>query len=126
MLLQLVRTDPYDLRVFDLLADLERRAPTTLRLLDLAEIDVGETEVAKRIALAEPFLEQVGEETVVALEDPGYPDMRNIVALKTAHVRAIPVDDAGLVGEELGGERGVAGDEAPRPDGVAPGRSSRP
>ncbi len=46
----------------------------------------------------------VGEDTVVALEDPGYPDMRNIVALKTPHVRTIPVDGAGLpVDERLDG-----------------------
>ena len=33
----------------------------------------------------------------VALEDPGYPDMRNTFALRTPHIRAIPVNDEGIV-----------------------------
>jgi len=35
-------------------------------------------------------------QTTVGIEDPGYPDMRNIVALKTERVIPIPVDDEGL------------------------------
>ena len=35
-------------------------------------------------------------ETRVAIEDPGYPDARNIFSLKTKRVRPIPVDDHGL------------------------------
>ena len=32
----------------------------------------------------------------VAIEDPGYPDVRNIFALKTSHIVPIPVDGEGL------------------------------
>lgn len=35
-------------------------------------------------------------ETRVALEDPGYPDVRNIFRLKTEHIQPIPVDACGL------------------------------
>ena len=38
----------------------------------------------------------VGPDTTVAIEDPGYPDMRNIFRLKTAHLKPIPVDTDGL------------------------------
>ena len=38
----------------------------------------------------------VGPKTRVAMEEPGYPDMRNIFRLKTPHVGLIPVDDKGL------------------------------
>lgn len=38
----------------------------------------------------------VGPETRVAMEEPGYPDIRNIFRLKTGHVSLIPVDDKGL------------------------------
>ena len=34
--------------------------------------------------------------TTVAMEEPGYPDVRNIFALKTDRIRAIPVDEGGL------------------------------
>jgi len=45
----------------------------------------------------------VGPETRVAMEEPGYPDMRNIFRLKTRHVALVPVDQKGLtLGEELG------------------------
>lgn len=37
--------------------------------------------------------------TVVGVEDPGYPDMRNIAELKGAAVRPLPVDAAGLVAD---------------------------
>lgn len=36
----------------------------------------------------------------VAIEDPGYPDVRNIFALKTSRIVPIPVDDAGLPVDE--------------------------
>jgi GntR family transcriptional regulator/MocR family aminotransferase len=38
----------------------------------------------------------VREGTRVAIEDPGYPDVRNIFLLKTSAVVAIPVDEGGL------------------------------
>ncbi len=36
------------------------------------------------------------EDTRVAMEEPGYPDARNIFASRTALLRAVPVDEAGL------------------------------
>ena len=38
----------------------------------------------------------VGEKTRVAMEDPGYPDMRNILGLRTDHVHSLPVGPEGL------------------------------
>ena len=38
----------------------------------------------------------VGRETVVALEDPGYPDMRNICALRSDNLRTLPVGPEGM------------------------------
>lgn len=38
----------------------------------------------------------VQPETRVAIEDPGYPDLRNIFGLKTDHIQPIPVDAHGL------------------------------
>lgn len=38
----------------------------------------------------------VGPKTKVAMEEPGYPDVRNIFSLKTPHVSLIPVDSKGL------------------------------
>ena len=38
----------------------------------------------------------ISETTIVALEDPGYPDARNIFRLKTSHLKAVAVDDGGL------------------------------
>lgn len=35
-------------------------------------------------------------DTVVGIEEPGYPDVRNIVGLKTEKIRPIPVDGEGL------------------------------
>ena len=35
-------------------------------------------------------------ETTVAMEEPGYPDARNIIALKTGQMKLLPVDDRGL------------------------------
>ncbi len=37
----------------------------------------------------------VGPKTVAVIEDPGYPDMRNILGLRTDHVRTIPVGPDG-------------------------------
>lgn len=46
----------------------------------------------------------IHEGSVVAIEDPGYPDLRNILALRTRQVRPIPVDAAGLpVDDRLSG-----------------------
>lgn len=39
----------------------------------------------------------VMRETVVAIEEPGYPDVRNIFRLRTNRVMSIPVDEEGLV-----------------------------
>ncbi len=39
----------------------------------------------------------VSRDTVVAIEDPGYPDVRNIFKLRTDRVMPIPVDNQGLV-----------------------------
>ena len=39
----------------------------------------------------------VSADTRVAMEEPGYPDMRNIFQLKTPHVTLAPVDQSGLV-----------------------------
>ena len=39
----------------------------------------------------------VTRETVVAIEEPGYPDVRNIFRLRTSQVRPIEVDHEGLV-----------------------------
>jgi GntR family transcriptional regulator/MocR family aminotransferase len=38
----------------------------------------------------------VGPATVVAMEEPGYPDMRNILELKSRNVRLIPVGSQGI------------------------------
>jgi len=38
----------------------------------------------------------VGERTRVGVEDPGYPDARNIFAARTAHVAPLPLDAHGL------------------------------
>ena len=35
--------------------------------------------------------------TVVGIEDPGYPDARNNFLLRTDHVKALPIDEQGLV-----------------------------
>jgi GntR family transcriptional regulator/MocR family aminotransferase len=39
----------------------------------------------------------VGSSTVVGVENPGYPDARNNLLLRTRHVRALRVDEQGLV-----------------------------
>lgn len=39
----------------------------------------------------------VGPTTHVGMEDPGYPDARNTFALRTRHLKALPVDAGGLV-----------------------------
>lgn len=38
----------------------------------------------------------VDSATKVAMEDPGYPDMRNIFQLRTQHVALVPVDEKGI------------------------------
>lgn len=38
----------------------------------------------------------VDDATAVGIENPGYPDARNIFAARTAHVVPLPLDDAGL------------------------------
>lgn len=42
----------------------------------------------------------VTRETVAAIEDPGYPDVRNIFSLRTDRVMPIPVDNKGIVVDE--------------------------
>jgi GntR family transcriptional regulator / MocR family aminotransferase len=50
----------------------------------------------------------VGSNTVVGIENPGYPDARNNFLLRTRHVKALRVDDEGLVlGSALSGCRYV-------------------
>ncbi len=39
----------------------------------------------------------IDEKTRVAMEEPGYPDMRNIFRLRTPHVALVPVDEHGLM-----------------------------
>ncbi len=43
----------------------------------------------------------VGPDTVVGIEDPGYPDARNIFSLRTPHIRPLPVDGMGLIPEAI-------------------------
>lgn len=46
----------------------------------------------------------VGSKTKVAIEDPGYPDVRNIFRLLSRHVRCVPVDDEGItISQDLRG-----------------------
>jgi GntR family transcriptional regulator/MocR family aminotransferase len=50
----------------------------------------------------------VGPTTVVGIENPGYPDARNNLALRTRHLRALRIDEQGLVpGPQLTGCRYV-------------------
>ena len=42
----------------------------------------------------------INENSTVAIEEPGYPDVRNIFSLKTSKVIPIPVDDEGLPVDE--------------------------
>ena len=42
----------------------------------------------------------VGPETRVGMEEPGYPDVRNIFSLRTRNVALLPVDEKGLVPTE--------------------------
>jgi GntR family transcriptional regulator/MocR family aminotransferase len=42
----------------------------------------------------------VGPETRVGMEEPGYPDIRNIFSLSTPNVALLPVDEKGLVPNE--------------------------
>lgn len=44
----------------------------------------------------------VREDTPVAVEDPGYPDIRNMFELRSNDVRRIPVDDEGICVDQLG------------------------
>ncbi|NQV48416.1 MAG: PLP-dependent aminotransferase family protein [Rhodospirillaceae bacterium] len=39
----------------------------------------------------------IGDKSTIAIEDPGYPDMRNIFSLKTTRLKPIPVDGEGMV-----------------------------
>ncbi len=44
----------------------------------------------------------VGKDTRVGIEDPGYPDARNIFSLKTDNLQPLPLDEQGVViGDEL-------------------------
>lgn len=44
----------------------------------------------------------VRSKTKVALEDPGYPDLRNMFELRSEDVRLIPVDEEGICVDQLG------------------------
>lgn len=39
----------------------------------------------------------MSEGTRVAIEDPGYPDARNIFSIRTSQIEAMPIDDNGLI-----------------------------
>jgi GntR family transcriptional regulator/MocR family aminotransferase len=39
----------------------------------------------------------VDERSVVGIEDPGYPDARNILKLRTSHLKALSIDQEGLI-----------------------------
>ncbi|MDX6751218.1 PLP-dependent aminotransferase family protein [Geminicoccaceae bacterium 1502E] len=43
----------------------------------------------------------VAPDMVVGIEDPGYPDMRNILALRRAQVRPLAIDEAGIVPDAI-------------------------
>jgi GntR family transcriptional regulator / MocR family aminotransferase len=43
-------------------------------------------------------------QTVVGIEDPGYPDARNNFLLRSDHVKALPVDAAGLIASRAMGQ----------------------
>jgi len=45
----------------------------------------------------------VDQNTVAAIEDPGYPDVRNIFQFRTEQVQPVPVDDKGLDVDQLSG-----------------------
>lgn len=47
----------------------------------------------------------LGPDTAIAIEDPGYPDMRNIARLLSRDVRPVGVDGEGLRVADLAGER---------------------
>lgn len=49
----------------------------------------------------------VGPDTRVAMEEPGYPDIRNIFRLKTRNVALVPVDEQGLTLSDRLGEAEV-------------------
>ncbi len=44
----------------------------------------------------------VKPETKVAIEDPGYPDMRNIFSILSDNIHPVPVDDEGIRVDQLG------------------------
>ena len=46
----------------------------------------------------------LGRETVVGIEDPGYPDARNNFLLRSDHVKALPIDADGLVASRAMGQ----------------------
>lgn len=39
----------------------------------------------------------IGPDSIVGVEDPGYPDARNIFSMLTKHMRALPIDGDGLL-----------------------------
>lgn len=46
----------------------------------------------------------LSRETVVGVEDPGYPDARNNFSLRSDHVKALPIDDNGLIASRAFGQ----------------------
>lgn len=44
----------------------------------------------------------VNSETKVAMEDPGYADMRNMLSLRTHHINYVPIDQDGIMVDQLG------------------------
>lgn len=45
----------------------------------------------------------VDKSTRVAIEDPGYPDMRNICALRSPHIQTVPIGPEGMLFEQASG-----------------------
>ena len=78
------------------------------RILPLRGINAGHDEILITLgaqnALYLIAAMLIGSDTAVALEDPGYPDLRNICALRTRKIRHLPVGSGGVqIGEELEG-----------------------
>jgi GntR family transcriptional regulator/MocR family aminotransferase len=78
------------------------------RLLPLRGIAAGPDEILVTLgaqnALYLVAAMLIRPETVVAIEDPGYPDLRNICTLRSSRVRTVPVDAEGMAFEGLTGD----------------------
>lgn len=45
----------------------------------------------------------IHSQSVVGIEDPGYPDARNIFSLRTSHLKALPIDHEGISPQSIQG-----------------------